>query len=94
MNINLQPGLLLTGIISIQCSDYHSAFRLREGEVLLQSKSRGRLIHVSDFVNEVNGRLVLRNKDGKIEMDAREIIYPGSNGDAWWDHEQLLDQVR
>lgn len=60
---------------------------------MLQSKSRGRLIHVSDFVNEVNGRLVVRNKDGEIEMDAREIIYPGSNGDAWWDHEQLLAQV-
>lgn len=68
--------------------------RLREGEVLLQSKSRGRLIHVSDFVNEVSGRLVMRNKDGEIEMDARKIIYPGSNGDAWWDHEQLLAQVR
>jgi hypothetical protein len=26
-------------------------------------------------------------------MDAREIIYPGSNGDAWWDHTQLLAQV-
>jgi hypothetical protein len=69
-------------------------FRLREGEVLLQCKSRGRLIHVSDFINEATGRLVLRNADGEIELDARRIIYPGSNGDAWWDHEQLLAQVQ
>ena len=27
-------------------------------------------------------------------MDAQKIIYPGLNGDAWWDHEQLLAQVR
>ena len=49
---------------------------------------------MSDFVNEVNGRLVLRGEDGEIKMDARKIIYPGSNGDAWWDHEQLLTQVK
>jgi len=60
---------------------------------LLQSKSRGWLIHVSDFVNEVSGRLVVQNKEDEIEMDARKIIFPGSNGDAWWDHEQLLAQV-
>jgi hypothetical protein len=68
--------------------------RLQEGEVLLQSKSHGHLIHVSDFVNEVSGQLVKRNKDGEIAMDAQKIIYPGLNGDAWWDHEQLLAQVR
>jgi hypothetical protein len=26
--------------------------------------------------------------------EARKIIYPGSNGDAWWDTEQLLVQVK
>jgi hypothetical protein len=61
---------------------------------VLQRKSRGRLIHVSDFVNEVTGQLLLRNKEGKIVEDACEIIYPGSNGDAWWDHTQLLSQVK
>jgi hypothetical protein len=68
--------------------------RLRDGKVLLQRKSCGRLIHVSDFVNEVTGWLLLRNKEGKIVEDARKIIYPGSNGDAWWDHTQLLLQVK
>lgn len=51
------------------------------------------MIHISDFVNEATGRLVLRNANGDIIKDARKVIYPGSNGDAWWDHTQLLDQV-
>ena len=71
----------------------HVVDRLREGEILLRQKSRGWLIHVSDFVNEVTGRLVIRDENGEIKDDAREIIYPSSNGDAWWDHTQLLAQV-
>ena len=71
----------------------HVVDRLREGEILLQQKSCGRLIHISDFVNEVTGWLVIRDENGEIKDDAREIIYPGSNGDAWWDHTQLLAQV-
>ena len=27
-------------------------------------------------------------------MDARTIIYPGKNGDAWWDMAQLLVQIK
>ena len=26
-------------------------------------------------------------------MDARKIIYPGKNADAWWDMAQLLMQI-
>jgi hypothetical protein len=59
----------------------------------LEKKGRGRIIHISDFVEEENGRLVIRDDDGVVVKDARCIIYPGSNGDAWWDHEQLLKQV-
>ena len=33
-------------------------------------------------------------KDGKVIKEARQIIYPGSNGDAWWDCEQLIEQVK
>ncbi|KAF8220679.1 hypothetical protein L208DRAFT_1167124, partial [Tricholoma matsutake] len=29
-----------------------------------------------------------------IVDEARKIIYPGSKGDAWWDTEQLLAQVK
>ena len=57
-------------------------------------KGRGRLIHISDFIYEYNGRLVFRGQDGKISMEARQIIYPGANGDAWWDCDQLIKQVK
>ncbi|KIK80774.1 hypothetical protein PAXRUDRAFT_36084 [Paxillus rubicundulus Ve08.2h10] len=55
---------------------------------------KGRIIHVLGFINSEDGRLALRNKDGDVIEEAREIIYPGANGDAWWDTEQLLDQVK
>jgi len=33
-------------------------------------KGRGRIIHVSDFVEEENGRLIIRDQDGIIVKDA------------------------
>ena len=68
-------------------------FRLRRDERVLWRKGKGRIIHVSDFINEEDGRLIKRNADGEIIEDARKIIYPGSGGDAWWTHEDLLKQV-
>ncbi|KAG2073340.1 hypothetical protein BDR04DRAFT_938267, partial [Suillus decipiens] len=73
--------------------DVKSAW-LRPGERVLRKKGRGRLIHVSDFVNEEDGQLVSRGPTGEIIKDARRIIYPGANGDAWWTHENLLEQVK
>ena len=67
---------------------------LREGEQPLRRKGRGRLIHISDFINEEDGRLVLLDEKGQIIQDARKIIYPGANGDPWWDTKQLMDQIR
>ena len=67
--------------------------RMGPDQQKLMKKGRGRLIHVSDFVEEENGRLVIRNQEGTITKDARCITYPGSGGDAWWDHAQLLSQV-
>jgi hypothetical protein len=61
---------------------------------VLRAKGRGRLIHVSDFINEEDGRLVSRGQGGEIIKDARRVIYPGANGDAWWTHENLLEQVK
>ncbi|ESK81211.1 hypothetical protein Moror_2257 [Moniliophthora roreri MCA 2997] len=66
---------------------------LGPGQQILMKKSRGRLIHDSDFINEIDGHLVIWNPDGTIKSEAWKIIHPGSNGDAWWDHEQLLKQV-
>jgi hypothetical protein len=59
----------------------------------LQKKGRGRLIHVSDFITEASGRLIICDPTGKILRDARKVIFPGSNGDPWWDTKQLLEQV-
>ena len=70
------------------------SYRLRQDERVLRKKGRGRIIHVSDFVNEEDSRLILCGADGKIIKDARRIIFPGANGDAWWTHENLLEQVQ
>jgi hypothetical protein len=67
--------------------------RLQEHEQKLLRKGRGRLIHVSDFVEEENRRLIVHNEEGDVVKDVRCIIYPGVGGDAWWDHNQLLMQV-
>ena len=40
---------------------------------------------MSDFVNEEDGRLVLLDESGQIIQDARKVIFPGANGDPWWD---------
>lgn len=64
------------------------------GQQILRKKGRGRLIHVSGFVNAENGRLVSHDENGDVAEEAREIIYPGANGDSWWDTEQLLNQIK
>src|SRR6266851_7853547 len=56
-------------------------------------KGCGRIIHVSDFVEEENGHLIICNEEGVVVKDARCIMYPRSGGDPWWDHMQLLMQV-
>ena len=37
---------------------------------------------------------MLHDESGNVVAEAREIIYPGANGDAWWNTEQLLKQVK
>ncbi|KAJ7715735.1 hypothetical protein B0H16DRAFT_1477153 [Mycena metata] len=74
-------------------NDYKAKAWLQEGQTILQKKGRGRLIHVSDFITEVSGHLIIRDPAGKILKDARKVIFPGSNGDPWWDTKQLLEQV-
>ncbi|KAK0207757.1 hypothetical protein IW262DRAFT_1450785 [Armillaria fumosa] len=79
---------------TFHANDHVLSAWLAKGQQKLQKKSRGRLIHVSDFVNEATGRLVVRNEAGEIIEDARKVIYPGSKGDPWWEVEQLLVQVK
>ncbi|OAV98386.1 hypothetical protein PTTG_09314 [Puccinia triticina 1-1 BBBD Race 1] len=76
---------------------------LLPGTTKIQLKNAGRLIHISDFILETTGRLKLSSKqfeesqlDGgtkPLSADAATVIYPGSNGDPWWDMEQLCEQV-
>ena len=36
---------------------------------------------------------MLLDENGQIIRDARKIIYPGSNGNPWWDNKQLMEQM-
>jgi len=65
---------------------------LRKDEQPLQKKGCGKLIHVSAFINPETGRLIYIDESGFIH-DSMKIIYPGSQGDAWWDTDQLLVQM-
>ncbi|KAF9489321.1 hypothetical protein BDN71DRAFT_1484845 [Pleurotus eryngii] len=52
---------------------------LQLGEQPLCKKSCGQLIHISDFINVITGRLVIVDANGNIKHDARKIIHPESN---------------
>jgi hypothetical protein len=60
----------------------------------MPGKSKGKLIHCSDFIGP-EGRIRVSPSDEEYDsvLDARKIIYPGSNGDPWWDTKQLLAQL-
>ena len=78
-------------------NDQAASLWMRDGEQPLRNKSRGRIVHVSDFILEHCGRLKLTEdelaKSDITVSDARKIIYPGANYDKWWDMPQLIDQV-
>ncbi|KIO14505.1 hypothetical protein M404DRAFT_60519, partial [Pisolithus tinctorius Marx 270] len=79
---------------SFHANDNTNSAWLHRDEHILRKKGRGRIIHVSDFINEEDGWLTLCNAEGRIIKDARKIIYPGANGDAWWTHDNLLAQMQ
>ena len=35
----------------------------------------------------------MKDENGRIICDAHKIIFPGTNGDGWWDTQQLIAQV-
>ena len=41
------------------------------------------IIHVSDFIEEENGHLIIRNEEGIVVKDAQCITYSGSGGNPW-----------
>jgi hypothetical protein len=54
----------------------------------MPGKSKGKLVHCSDFIGP-EGRIRVLGPNDEV-WDARKIIYPGSSGDPWWDTKQLL----
>jgi len=52
--------------------------RLAEGQTILQKKGHGCAIHISDFISEEDGQLLLKDASGAIVRDACKIIYPGA----------------
>ncbi|KAH7925369.1 hypothetical protein BV22DRAFT_1011364 [Leucogyrophana mollusca] len=77
---------------------------LRGNQQALKKKGNGRAVHVSDFICETTGRLALSPTQIAEQMklpveqrlksfDARKIIHPGKNHDAWWDLPQLIKQT-
>ncbi|KAF8589590.1 hypothetical protein K439DRAFT_1332372 [Ramaria rubella] len=110
--LQLPPGqrqhhFIFQDELTFHANDLEDSVYLAPGEQELQKKGRGRLVHVSDFVIESTGRLVLppdtirdlkqsgrwMNRLNACGGDACKIIYPGKNYDAWWDMKQLLQQV-
>ena len=63
-------------------NNYKAKAWLAEGQTILQKKGCGRLIHVSKFINQITGHLVVEDTNGNIINEARKIIYPGSKGDG------------
>ncbi|PVH69714.1 hypothetical protein DL98DRAFT_379349, partial [Cadophora sp. DSE1049] len=67
--------------------DYSTRIWLDENQQKMPSKSKGGLIHCSDFIS-LEGRLSIGQKD------ARKIIYPGGPQKIpYWDTEALLKQM-
>ena len=85
-------GVHLLPISAWHCFYSHSK-RNKDGNHKLMKKGRGRLIHILDFVEEDNGRLIIRNQEGVVVKDAHCIMYPGASGDQWQNLMQLLVQV-
>ena len=78
---------------------------LASGQQPLRKKGNGHGIHISDWILETHGRLVLNASEIAAQaalplesrlrvQDAHKIIYPGKNADKWWDLPQLMDQLQ
>ena len=57
-------------------------YRLHSTEQIMPKKSRGHLIHASEFIEPENGHLVVFGKDGEVIKEAQQImgIYKSNSG--------------
>jgi len=106
----LRPGekeyiLLAHDECTVSTNDHARRVWLKDNQQPLKTKGNGRGIHISDWICEPTGRLMLSQEqiaqqlqllpEARLKaMDARKIIYPGKNHDAWWDLAQLMDQIK
>ena len=68
----VRPSVDLIMILYIQLN---YTFRLHSTEQIMPKKSRGRIIHPSEFIEPENGRLVFKlGNDGEVIKEARQII--------------------
>ena len=88
----------------IRANDLQRRVYVRDGKMPLWKKGQGRAIHVSNFIVEHTGQLVLSETQQQENlalpgsqqlqcMDAHQIIYPGKNHDGFWTNEKLVEQV-
>jgi hypothetical protein len=107
MDTRIDPDLSEGDSLHIWVAHDETVFESNDGkkegwhpvnEQPLMKKSRGRSLHVSDFVTETVGWLRL-SEEQKLEVsdnmphEARIIISPGKNNDGWWNLDQLIKQV-
>ena len=97
--------LLPSDEVIFHTNEYPRRQWLKNEQQPLKKKGNGRPIHVCDWITETIGRLALSSEQiaeqaQKPEAqrlkstEARKIIYPGKNYDAWWDLKQLMDQLK
>lgn len=90
---------------TVSTNDHQRRMWLKDNQQPLKKKGNGRGVHISDWICETTGRLALSAEqiaqqsqlppEARLKAtDARKIIYPGKNYDAWWDLAQLMDQTK
>ena len=86
-------------------NEYRRRSWLAEDQQAIRKKGNGRVIHVSDFISETIGRIKLSEDQIAQQIalpdelrlptfEARKITYPGKGFDAWWDLNQLINQLK
>jgi len=89
---------------TVSTNDHPCQLWLKNNQQPLKKKGNGRGVHISDWICETTGWLALSEEqiaqqsqlppEARLKAtDARKIIYPGKNHDAWWDLAQLMDQT-
>jgi len=85
-------------------NEYRRRSWLAEDQQAIRKKGNGRVVHVSDFISETIGRIRLSEDQIAQQLalpaerrlptfEARKITYPGKGFDAWWDLNQLINQL-